>query len=282
MWQIMCTSRSAWPLVYTTTAHLETCWWFSLCSMQHWTIIRKITINRTLKIRGNKIVKELSKFRYHMKSLEVVPSLFQNKSLCPSWSTLGLNLQPQVNKPTALTTKLLSQTLLSIKFFYSFKKFVIGCWWCNAVHIKPIKAFFCADGKCNGNVDTSAIYTSQILMHIHTVHRQEKSRAERAGRRPWQIRAWILFPLEPWSCFSTPRPPPVLTLPCSTWAARVCESNRKRTLHIKNIIPYHISCPSFKLRKNLQLFGANREDNLETKVTASQYEDITSIKLVMV
>jgi len=77
------------------------------------------------------------------------------------------------------------------KFSISFKEFVIGRWWCNVVHNKPIKSFLCADGKRSGNMDTSAIYTSQILMHIHTVQRRGKSR-----QTPWQISAWISFLLE--------------------------------------------------------------------------------------
>lgn len=90
---------------------------------------------------------------------------------------------------TCQLPKLCLKSSFSLSFFH--KEFVIGRWWCNAVHNKPIKAFLCADGKRSGNMDTSAIYTSQILMHIHTVQRQGKSR-----QTPWQISAWISFLLE--------------------------------------------------------------------------------------
>lgn len=90
---------------------------------------------------------------------------------------------------TCQLPKLCLKSSFSLSLFH--KEFVIGRWWCNAVHNKPIKAFLCADGKRSGNMDTSAIYTSQILMHIHTVQRQGKSR-----QTPWQISAWISFLLE--------------------------------------------------------------------------------------
>lgn len=116
---------------------------------------------------------------------------------------------------TCQLPKLCLKSNFSLSFFH--KEFVIGRWWCNAVHNKPIKAFLCADGKRSGNMDTSAIYTSQILMHIHTVQRQGKSR-----QTPWQISAWISFLLESKLFQHTGASFPPQTVATATATLRLC------------------------------------------------------------
>lgn len=105
--------------------------------------------------------------------------------------TLRIRTSPKLKEEAAMFCQPHKLSLRESFFFFLFKAFVIGRQWCNVFHFKLIKAFLCADGKRSGNMDTSAIYTSQILMHIHTAQRQAKSR-----QTHWQISAWISLLLE--------------------------------------------------------------------------------------